>query len=82
MLRSNVSTAKRKHEKMQLQNGIRIPTYMALAASQQYRYAFVQLTAGYKTSLNVEISCAITVQRRVNYGNFMNIFVYRNHVDY
>ena len=30
----------------------------------------------------VEISCAITVQRRVNYGNLMNIFVYRNHVDY
>ena len=43
---------------------------------------FVQLTAGYKTSLNVEISCAITVQRHVNYGNLMNIFVYRNHVDY
>ena len=38
--------------------------------------------AGYKTSLNVEISCAITVQRRVNYVNLMNIFVYRNHVDY
>ena len=32
MLRSNVSTAKRKHDKMQSQNGIRIPTYMACGA--------------------------------------------------
>ena len=43
---------------------------------------FVQLSAGYKTPLNVEMSCAITVQRRVNYGNLMKTFVYRNHVDY
>ena len=48
----------------------------------QLNYTFVQLTAGYKTSLNVEISFAITVQRRINYGNLMNVFVYRNHVDY
>ena len=48
----------------------------------QLNYTFVQLTAGYKTSQNVEISCAITVQRHVNYRNLMNIFVYRNHVDY
>ena len=48
----------------------------------QLDYTFVQLTAGYKTSLNVEISCVITVRRRVNYGNLMNIFVYRNQFDY
>ena len=29
MLRSSVSTAKRKHDKMQSQNGIRISTYVA-----------------------------------------------------
>ena len=29
VLRSNVSAAKRKHDKMQSQNGIRIPTYVA-----------------------------------------------------
>ena len=29
VLQSNVSTAKRKHDKMQSQNGIRIPTYVA-----------------------------------------------------
>ena len=44
-------------------------------------YTSVQLTAGYKTPLNVEISCAITVQRGVNYRNLMNIFVNRNHVE-
>ena len=33
----------------------------------QLNYTFVQLTA---------------VQWRVNHGNLMNIFVYRNHVDY
>ena len=43
---------------------------------------FVQLMAGYKTPVAVEISCAITVQQYENYGNLMNIFVYRNHVDY
>ena len=48
----------------------------------QLNYTFVQLTAEYKTLLNVEIPCAITVQRRVNYGNLMNIFVFINHVDY
>ena len=48
----------------------------------QSGYTFVQLTAGYKTPLNVEISCVITVQRHAIYGNLMNIFVYRNHVDY
>ena len=47
----------------------------------QSNYTFVQLTAGYKTPLNVEISCAITIQWHVNYGNLMKIFVYRNHVD-
>ena len=48
------------------------------------KYTFVHLTPEYKTPLNVEISCAcgITFQRRVNYGNLMNIFVYRNHVVY
>ena len=51
------------------------------AHDSQLNYSFVQLTAGCKTSLNNEISCAIIVQRRVNYGNLMNIFVYRNHVD-
>ena len=48
----------------------------------QSGHTFVQLTAGYKTPPNVEISCAITVQRRVNYRNLINNFVYRNHVDY
>ena len=48
----------------------------------QSGYTFVQLTAGYKTPLNVEISCAITAERRVNYGKLMNIFVYRTHFDY
>ena len=47
----------------------------------QLNYTFVQLKAGYKTSLNVEISWAITVQQHVNYVNLMNIFVYRSHVD-
>ena len=56
--------------------------HAVVTPDSQLNYSFVQLTAGYKTSVNVEVSCAITVQRRVNYGNWMNIFVFRNHVDY
>ena len=45
-------------------------------------YTFVQFAVGYKTPLNVEISCAITVQGHVNCGNLMTVFVYRNYAHY
>ena len=48
----------------------------------QLNYTFVQLTPEYKTTLNIKTSCGITVQRRVTYGNLMNIFIYRNHGGY
>ena len=45
-------------------------------------HTFLQLTPEYKTILNIKLSCGITVQRPVNYGNLMNIFIYKNHVAY
>ena len=36
----------------------------------------------YKTTKDVETNCCGTVQRRVNYGNLMNMFVCRKHVAY
>ena len=48
----------------------------------QLNYTFVQLTPEYKTTLNIKTSCGITVQRRVTYGNLMNIFIYKNHGGY
>ena len=44
----------------------------------KYRYWIipwiVQLTPEYKTPLNVEMSCGITVQGRVYYGNLINVY--------
>ena len=34
-------------------------------------YTFIQLTPEYKTPLNDETSCGITVQQCVKYGNFL-----------
>ena len=45
-------------------------------------FTFVQLTPEYMTTLNSKTSCGITVQRRVNYGNLMNMFIYKNYVTY
>ena len=46
------------------------------------KYTFVQLTPEYKITLHIKSSCGITVQRRVNCGNLMNIFIYKNHAAY
>ena len=43
----------------------------------QVNYTFVQLTPEYKATLNIETSCALTVQGHVNCGKWMNIFIYK-----
>ena len=75
MLRSNVSTAKRKHDKIQSQNGIRIPTYVACGLQAKKRLTLIiEYRHLYKLTI-LTVTKKTKTKKKTNHDDYQHLYM-------